>query len=212
MPSPGDLRASAQGAQGGSMRLLNRASSSAGVTSRGSDDFLDDEPESPARSHPVAEIFLNLASGRAAYSDQQLSRDATANNCVAAIARRCEDGFVVTWSDGFLALLDRLDCVSASAPPAAIYEKELRWRYGLSFLRFTAWHMFSALLLLALTLALVAGDAQPLLRTLPRASLYLAAVERAAVAFLLVEIWAHFRLFRAEKRCGRLAVQERLAE
>ena len=84
-------------------------------------------------------------------------------------------------------------------------------RYCLRFLRFTAWHVASTLLLVALILVLATVYRHPLLATL-NAEVGVSVFEPVALAVLVLEMVAHQRLLLAERRCARMAIDERLAE
>ena len=114
-------------------------------------------------------------------------------------------------TDAIHQLIDRADGISPDAPALAAHQHELFWRYHLRFLRFTLWHVGSALLLLIFCLALETSVYHPLLQPiqLDSALWYL---EPTVLTLLVIEALLHRRLLVAERRCARMAVEERLAE
>ena len=75
----------------------------------------------------------------------------------------------------------------------------MSWRYHLSFLRFDAWHVGSALLLLCFCIVLTVEARQELLQTLKVKHTLHVVLEPAMLAFLVVELWLQRRLHRRRR-------------
>ena len=109
-------------------------------------------------------------------------------------------------------LIDRGEGIRPEHRHSAEHTREMSWRYHLSFLRFDAWHVGSALLLLCFCIVLPVEARQELLQTLKVKHTLHVVLEPAMLAFLVVELWLQRRLHAAEKRCTRMAIEERLGE